>query len=490
MQVILKNHSELSQELTPQAFMRKAGDAWPEQLAKFQAEFAKEKDEAAVRVLHIAEDGKVLSLVVNTVDADANLRTIQKSIKNFYQEVKNLSLTEVACYLTPSFNDNEQKQVAKFWALADDSFDWHIKSGFKNSYEDKSQEGKEKALQSICLYIALKDTAALESEIKVIAEAIAHTRMLVNEPANIMTPIRLSEEAQKQGKKYGFEVEVLGPDKIRELGMDAYWSVAKGSDAEPRFIIMRYQNNPDSDKKLALVGKGLCYDSGGYDLKPGSGMRTMNSDMAGSAAVIGAMSILAGNKAKVNVVALVAACENMVSGHAFHCGDIIGSMAGKSIEIMSTDAEGRLTLADAVCYAWKKEGVDAIADIATLTGAVIVALGSHYTGSICDNEELAECIQESSAKCGDLVHRFPMDEEYEAKNKSERADIKNGGFRGGGSITAGLFIRAFANNLPFLHLDIAGTSYDESGTDLAPKGASGVGAELLAGFAESYFARH
>ncbi|MDO5016500.1 MAG: leucyl aminopeptidase [Eubacteriales bacterium] len=488
MQVILKNHSELKQ--TPQALMRKAGDQWPDQLAKFQAEFDQDKDEAGVRTVRIAGDGKVLSLVVNTVKADADLRTIQKSIKNFYQEVKQLCLTEVSCYLTASFDENEQKQVAKFWSLADNCFDWHIKSGYKNSYEDKSQEDKEKALKEVTLFIALSDTAALESEIKVMAEAIAHTRMLVNEPANIMTPVRLSEEAKKQGEKYGFEVEVLEPEKIQELGMDAYWSVAKGSDAEPRFIIMRYQNNPDSDKKLGLVGKGLCYDSGGYDIKPGSGMRTMNSDMAGSAAVIGAMSILAGTKAKVNVVALVAACENMISGHAFHCGDIIGSMSGKSIEIMSTDAEGRLTLADAVTYAWKKEGVDAIADIATLTGAVVVALGGHVTGSICDNEELAECIQESSAKCGDLVHRLPMDEEYEAKNKSERADIKNGGFRGGGSITAGLFVRAFANNLPFLHLDIAGTAYDESGSDLAPKGASGVGAELLAGFAESYFARN
>lgn len=486
MQVKLVNHSELK-DAKLNAIMRKVEGEFPENLSKYAEEFKKEDDKEGLRSVHIVDGDQVGTILVNTVKKDADLRSIQKTIGKFFGRIKELKVEEPKVYIDSAFTEQEVMQIAKFFALADNAFDMHIKSGYKNTYEESSEEDKKDEISSITLYVDQADSQKFEKEANNLAKAIAHTRELVNQPANIMTPTKLSEEAKKAGTEYGFEVEIFGPERIKDIGMDAFWSVAKGSSEEPRFIIMRYKNNPDSDKTLALVGKGLCYDSGGYDIKPGPGMRTMNSDMAGSAAVIGTMSALAANEAKVNVVAIIAACENMVSGHSFRNGDIIGSLAGKTIEIMSTDAEGRLTLADAVTYAWKEENADAIVDIATLTGAIVVALGDHVTGAICDNDDLAEFIEQAADESGDKVHILPIDDEYEAKNKSDRADIKNGGIRGGGSITAGLFVRAFANDVPFLHLDIAGTSYNESGSDFAPKGATGVGAELLYNFAKEYF---
>lgn len=312
-----------------------------------------------------------------------------------------------------------------------------------------------------------------------LGEAISLSRHLVNQPANFMTPDLLAEAVKQAGRDFGFEVEVKDEKEIQELGMDAFWSVAKGSENPPRLIIMRYLNHPSCQEKIALVGKGVCYDSGGYAIKPADGMVTMHADMGGAGAVIGAISALAANRAEVNVVAIVAACENMISGGAMRNGDIIGSLAGKTIEVVNTDAEGRLTLADAVCYAQRFEGASKIIDIATLTGACVVALGNEITGVISNDDEIFKALELGAERSGDKIWRMPNDDDYAELNKTERADIKNSGGRWGGMITAGLFVRAFTGGLPWAHLDIAGPAYLSAQSDQYSAGASGVGAHLL-----------
>lgn len=488
MQVLVDKLSPRTCEWPLKLVIRSVGETWPAELTQFEPAFKAKGDKAGARILRIAKEDAVAEVLVLSIKAQASMNDLQKAFKALSDKLPELQDPAVAAWISSAFSDQEFTQIAKTLLLLDNKFDQHIKSGYKNTLTAEDDDRTEDQVKQIAILTDRAGADQLLCEAKSLAQATALARKLVNEPANIMTPSQLAKEAENLARETGFDIQVLNAQEIQDLGMDAYWSVAKGSAQEPRFIIMRYMNNPQSDEILALVGKGLCYDSGGYDIKPGNSMRTMNSDMAGSAAVIACMGALAQQKAPVNVVALVAACENMVSGNSFRNGDIIGSLAGKSIEIMSTDAEGRLTLADAVTYAWQKEKATAIVDIATLTGAVIVALGDHVTGYITDSDTLCASAEAASQLSGDKIWRLPTDEDYEEKNKSDRADIKNGGSRGGGSITAGLFVRAFANQIPFLHLDIAGSSYNESGTDRFPKGASGVGAELLYYLSKEYFA--
>ncbi|HOK31746.1 MAG TPA: leucyl aminopeptidase [Limnochordia bacterium] len=335
-----------------------------------------------------------------------------------------------------------------------------------------------------------------EQEVEVIAalkvgqtlgEATNLARDLVNEPANVLTPERLAQEAQRAGEKYGFAVEVLGEEEIEKLGMEAFLAVGRASANGPRLIIMRHLGDPaNPEQVLGLVGKGLTFDSGGLSLKQAKGMETMKFDMAGAAAVIGAMGALAREKVRVNVVAVVAACENLISGKGFRPGDIIGSRAGKSILVETTDAEGRLTLADAVHYMVSAEKASVVVDVATLTGAVIVALGNLTTGVLTNDQSLFERLQRASQQSGERVWQLPSFPEYREQNKTPYADLRNVGGREAGAITAGLFIGEFVEDTPWLHLDIAGTAFREKDGDYLQKGATGVGVRLLYHFAETY----
>lgn len=345
-------------------------------------------------------------------------------------------------------------------------------------------DNKEEPIQSInILGVAEEEVQGAEKvhqEVKGLTEAVILARNLINEPANVMTPELLSEQAKTYGNKYGFEVQVFDKKGIDELKMEAFLSVAKGSENEPKLIVMRYFGDLGSRENiLGLVGKGLTYDTGGYSLKPTDSMLNMKNDMGGSAAVIGAMCAIAERKLKVNVVAVVAACENMISGRAYKPGDIIGSMAGKTIEIMNTDAEGRLTLADAVYYIVEKEKASKVIDAATLTGAALVALGTTATAVITNNEEFLKDLQSASEKSGELVWQLPSFEEYKKLIKSDVADLKNTGGRWAGTITAGLFIGEFVQNKPWLHLDIAGTAWTDSDKEYIAKGGTGVGVRTL-----------
>lgn len=323
-----------------------------------------------------------------------------------------------------------------------------------------------------------------------VADGIILARDLVNEPANILYPETLAEAAVKTGKESGFEVEVFDEKQIEELGMKAFLEVGKGSVHKPRLIVMRYMGNANSDERVGLVGKGLTFDTGGYSLKPSTSMDTMKSDMGGAAAVIGTMKALAKNKVEKNVVAVVAACENAISGGSYKPGDIIGSMAGKTIEVLNTDAEGRLTLVDAVTYIIEKEKVDKVVDVATLTGAVLVALGSEITGVLSNDDAFYEELLVAAKRTGEKFWRLPNDKCFKKLYKGDFGDLKNTGGRYGGTITAGMFIEEFVQDKPWLHLDIAGTAWTDSGNDTTPKGGTGAPVATLYELVVKHVCKH
>lgn len=310
-----------------------------------------------------------------------------------------------------------------------------------------------------------------------LGEANLIARELVNEPANVMLPIELAKRAESLGETYGFDVEVYDEKFIQDENMVAYWNVAKASANLPRFIVMKYMNG-DDDEILGLVGKGLTFDTGGYSLKPGASMITMKSDMGGSAAVIGAMAAIAKMGLKKNVIAVVAACENMISGKGYRPGDIISSRGGKSIFIQSTDAEGRLTLIDAVDYIIKDLKATKVVDIATLTGACLVALGKTTTGVVSNNDDFYKALEEASMASGEKVWRMPIFPEYKETLKHKEADLTNA-VKMAGMITAGMFIGEFVNDTPWIHMDIAGTSWTEAPQAYQTYGGTGVGVKNL-----------
>ncbi len=314
---------------------------------------------------------------------------------------------------------------------------------------------------------------------ELLAEIALISRNLVNEPSNVIYPETLANEVINLGKKYGFETEVYGKEDIEKLGMEAFLAVAKGSDKEPRLIVMKYNGDKESNEILGLVGKGLTYDSGGYSIKPTNSMVDMKTDMGGAAAVIGAMCGISKSKLNKNVIAVVAACENLISGHAYKPGDIINSMGKKTIEILNTDAEGRLTLVDAVYYAINSEKVTKIVDIATLTGAAIVALGTVATPIISNNDEFYNKLDEAASLSDEKIWRMPVFEEFKKVLKGKEADLNNSPGRDGGCITAGLFIGEFVGDTPWIHMDIAGTSVSSKDFGYKSKGATGEGARTL-----------
>ncbi len=345
-----------------------------------------------------------------------------------------------------------------------------IKPTVKEFYINLLEEGREE-----------KVSAAIK-EVEDVMAGVFLSRDLVNEPAMVMTPNELAKRAKEELSPLGVEIQVLGLKEIQDLKMEAFLAVTKGSANEPQFIIMRWIGDPTCDKKLALVGKGLTFDSGGYSLKPSDSMLGMHGDMAGSAAVIGAMKSIAQSKLEKNVVALVAACENLVSGEAYKPGDLIGSMAGKTIEVLNTDAEGRLTLADALYYAARVEKADWIIDLATLTGACFVALGDVNTGAITNDNNLMAQVMEAADLAGEPVWKLPSNPEYKKLIKGDFSDLKNTGGRGAGTITAGLFLEEFVDDTPWVHLDIAGTAYLGKARGYLPMGATGVPVKTLYNF--------
>lgn len=337
---------------------------------------------------------------------------------------------------------------------------------------------KEKKAETLEVELFISGEEKDFSETIFLGEATDIARDLVDQPANIVNPETLAKKAVELGEEYGFEVEILDEKEIEKLGMNLLLAVGRASITKPRLIVMRYLNEKDSAEKIGLVGKGLTYDTGGLCIKPADSMLEMKSDMAGAASVIGAMCAIAKGKVKKNVVAIVPACENAINENAYRPGDIIKSMNGKTVEIINTDAEGRLALADALTYAVRNEKVTEIVDLATLTGAILVSLGTITTGVFSNSDEKYAMIEKSSKLYGEKVWRMPIFDEYSELLKSTVADIKHTGGRMGGSITAAKFLEVFVEGLSWIHMDIAGTAFN-SGIKWLKKGATGVGVKTL-----------
>ncbi len=333
----------------------------------------------------------------------------------------------------------------------------------------KSEKGANKRIDE--LFVNANPDIVKKAE--KIAAAMTFTRNLANEPAQFATPAELANIAQD----FGLETKIYDKEECEKMGMGAFLAVGQGSINEPKFIHMKYTcDNPK--KRIAIIGKGICFDSGGLDIKPASSMLTMKDDMSGAACVLGVMSIIKEFNPQVEVHGIIAACENMPSGKAYKPGDIVTAKNGKTIEIDNTDAEGRLTLADALCYACEL-GVDEVIDLATLTGACVVALGTHASGIMGNDETLVHNLIKTANKNGEKFWELPLWEEYFDSLKSEVADMKNSGARWGGASAAGMFLQKFVKDVKWAHIDIAGTAFLEKAQKEFISGATGAGVRTI-----------
>jgi leucyl aminopeptidase len=326
--------------------------------------------------------------------------------------------------------------------------------------------------------------ASLESGVergRILAEAANFCRDLANEPSNYLTPTEMADRAKDLAAETGLECEIYGPGWMQEKGMGGVLGVAAGSAQEPRFIVLRYNGGGDA-KPLALVGKGITFDTGGISIKPASGMEEMKGDMSGGASVIAAMGAIARLKPAANVIGIVPATENMPGGSAIKPGDVLKTMSGKTIEVINTDAEGRLILSDGLAYA-REQGATAIVDIATLTGAISITLGNVAMGAMGNDDALMQRVKKAAADAGEKVWELPMYDEYKDQIKSDVADMKNTGGRGAGSITAAMLLKEFVEDISWVHLDIAGVDNYDRDKGVIVKGASGIPVRTLVNIA-------
>ncbi|HEX5210545.1 MAG TPA: leucyl aminopeptidase [Pseudolabrys sp.] len=339
--------------------------------------------------------------------------------------------------------------------------------------------------------VAVGDVAAVRKAYaarEAIAGGVLMARDLVNEPANVLYPEEFARRALAL-KKTGVAVEVLDVKAMKKLGMNALLGVGQGSVRDSRIVVMRWNGGKASEAPVAFIGKGVCFDTGGISIKPAAGMEDMKGDMAGAACVTGLMQALAARKARVNAVGVIGLVENMPDGNAQRPGDIVTSMSGQTIEIINTDAEGRLVLADAIWYTAKRFKPKFMVDLATLTGAIIVALGQEYAGMFANDDTLSDRLTKAGEATGELVWRMPLNPAYDKMIDSKFADMKNtGGSRWGGAITAAQFIqRHVADKTPWAHLDIAGTGFDSRQTDINKSWGSGWGVRLLDRLVKDYY---
>ena len=358
------------------------------------------------------------------------------------------------------------------------------RSGGNESEAGEDSDGGVKGIRSVTIVErdagTVSDLTSGVSVGTVLAESTILARDLVNHPANVMTPTKMADAAAEVAESVGLELDVMDRDRMQEHGMGALLGVAQGSEEPPKLIVMTYRGDPDNpENNLGLVGKGITFDTGGISLKPAANMEAMKGDMAGGASVIAAMNAIGSLKPRINVTGLIAATENMPGGRAQRPGDVVTAMNGKTIEVINTDAEGRLVLADALCYA-RSLGITRLVDVATLTGAMVVTLGKACTGMMGNSHKLAKDVGTAGERSGERFWELPMLEDYRELIRSDVADMKNTGGRQAGSIAAAMLLREFAEDADWVHLDIAGTSTASSNKGHLVKGATGVPTRTLA----------
>ena len=348
-------------------------------------------------------------------------------------------------------------------------------------YRTTEKEEDKPKLERIAVAAAEPTKAkAAFAPMQAISDGVFMTRDLVSEPPNVLTPAEMAERC-KALEKLGVEVEIMGPREMKRLGFGALLGVAQGSAQEPRMVTMKWMGAPKGKKQkpLAFIGKGVTFDTGGISIKPAGGMEDMKWDMAGAGTVIGLMAALAGRKAKADVIGMVGLVENMPSATAQRPGDVVKSYSGQTVEVINTDAEGRLVLADVMWYCQEKYDPRFMVDLATLTGAIIIALGHERAGLFSNDDTLATQVKEAGSAVGEKAWRMPLGDAYDKQIKSDIADMKNVGGRPGGSITAAQFIQRFVNGKPWVHLDIAGTAWSSKDAPTVPKGATAYGVRML-----------
>jgi leucyl aminopeptidase len=357
-------------------------------------------------------------------------------------------------------------------------------------YKTKRKEGDERP-DKVEVNLACASPSAVEkawSRTTGLADGVVLARDLINEPANVLYPVEFARRASAL-TKLGVGVEVFDVAAMRKLGMGALLGVGQGSMHDSRLVVMRWNGGKRGAEPLAFIGKGVCFDTGGISIKPAQGMEDMKGDMAGAACVVGLMHALAVRKAKVNVVGAIGLVENMPDGKAQRPGDIVKTMSGQTIEIINTDAEGRLVLADVLHYVNKRFKPKFMVNLATLTGAIIVALGQEYAGMFSNNDKLVERLTKAGEATGERVWRMPLGPEYDKMIDSKFADMKNTGGRWAGSITAAQLLQRFVDKTPWAHLDIAGTALGSPQTDINKSWSSGWGVRLLDRLVEDYYER-
>ncbi|TFD95930.1 leucyl aminopeptidase [Jeotgalibacillus sp. R-1-5s-1] len=408
---------------------------------------------------------------------------LREAFGSLAKELKKKKVNTLAIALD-SFTTDEVDATDAAQALSEGL----ILGGYEFEGYKKKPNVADVRLENITIY-SNHDDQELQAALEV-GEAMAigtnEARTLVNMPSNLLTAVKMAEYAQELADRHGFEAEILGKEEIESLGMGALLAVNQGSEIPPRMIVLKHKGKEEWKDVLALVGKGITFDTGGYSIKPKDGIVGMKADMGGAAAVLGAMEIIGRLQPEQNVMAVIAATDNMVSHTAFKPDDVITSLSGKTIEILNTDAEGRLVLADAVTYA-KQHGADYLVDVATLTGGVIVALGLDKTGALTNNEPFFEKVLEASAEAGEFIWQLPYTEgDRKRVRNSPVADLNNSPGRDGHALFAGAFIGEFTEGTPWVHLDIAGTATTKAPHSLGPAGATGVMARTLALLTEQF----
>jgi leucyl aminopeptidase len=365
-------------------------------------------------------------------------------------------------------------------SLAELALGMRLRAYSFDRYKTKRKEGEEAPVKArVALGVA--DVAAARrawANRQAVAEGVVIARDLVNEPPNVLYPIEFARRASAL-RKLGVGIDILDVKAMRKLGMGALLGVGQGSRQDSRLVVMRWNGGKKGAPPLAFIGKGVCFDTGGISIKPAAGMEDMKGDMAGAACVVGLMHALAGRKAKVNAIGAIGLVENMPDGNAQRPGDIVTSMSGQTIEIINTDAEGRLVLADVCHYVNTKFKPKFMIDLATLTGAIMVALGQEHAGLFSNDDRLSEQLTQVGLETGEKVWRLPLGPEYDKMIDSKFADMKNTGGRFGGSITAAQFIQRFVGKTPWAHLDIAGTGFSSPSSDINKSWGSGWGVRLL-----------
>jgi len=433
---------------------------------------AKAKERTVVHTLGHIPSPRVLALGLGK-RAEYNHRLLRDAVANAARQLRGLGVETIAVAVDPALGEPE----ATAQAIAEGSI-----LGLYTFKVHKKADEDDKEVRELTLVDAdASREGALRSGVergRILAEAQNWARDLANEPANFMTPTVLAERAKAVAAELGLECDVLERSDMERMGMGALLGVAQGSHQPPKLIVLRYQGAAPDAPALGLVGKGITFDTGGISIKPSQGMHEMKADMAGGADVIATVKALAEMKAKVNVTAVVPATENMPGGSAMRPGDVIRAMNGKTIEVLNTDAEGRLILADALCYA-RQLHLSPVVDVATLTGAMIIALGRIAVGAMTNNDALMERLRAAAAAAGEKVWQFPLFEEYKEHLKSEVADLKNVGNREAGSITAALFLQEFVDDAPWLHLDIAGVDQSDEVKGVLIKGSTGIPVRTL-----------